>query len=268
MIAKTNRQHWNLGNGQGGYLATNNGVRALFHVVYDLSKHIDTTKGLEFYRLPAEEVIELLTPYLQTLANFFQSASAEAILQFRKSGSSLAVVRQQSYLMESHIREKHPKFNPVGLQQFLDTLDVEGTKDAANKILEIHENLYKYVVTTLKNHFGPSEDEWWVNGIPLNIRKECASLWEEKDRLGEVHSTLYLSQYERICKHDRNWEIFKDVISLDEKDKKNKNKNTKWMMEINNFRQITAHPERGPLNKTQVSRVNEIYNKIQQYFPT
>ena len=56
--------------------------------------------------------------------------------------------------MESHIREKHPKFNPVGLQQYLDSLDLEGTKDAANKILEIHKKLYEYVVTTLKKHFG------------------------------------------------------------------------------------------------------------------
>ena len=69
---------------------------------------------------------------------------------------------------------------------------------------------------------------------------------KKTDRDGEVHSTLYLSHYESICKYGQNWEIFKDVISLDEKDKKNKNKNTKWMREINNFRQITAHPERGP----------------------
>ena len=268
LFAKTNRQHWDLGAGQGGYLATNNGVRALFHVIYDLSKHIETIKDLEFYRLSAEEAIGLLTPYLQTLANFFQSASAEEILQFRKSGSSLVVVRQHSYRMESHIREKHPKFNPVGLQHYLDSLDVEGTKDAANKILELHKKLYEYVVTTLKKHFGSSEDEWWVNGIPLKIRIECASLWEEKNRDGEVHSTLYLSHYETICKYGQNWEIFKDVISLDEKDKKNKNKNSKWIWELNNLRQITAHPERGPLNKIQVSRVNEIYNKVQQYFPT
>ena len=89
LIAKTNRQHWDLGDGQGGYLATNNGVRALFHVVFDLSKHIETIKGLEFYRLPAEEVIELLTPYLQTLANFFQSASAGEIYSFERAGLHL-----------------------------------------------------------------------------------------------------------------------------------------------------------------------------------
>ena len=268
LFSKTNRQHWDLGNGPGGYLATNLGVRALFHVIYDLSKHIETIKDIDFYRLSAEEVVDLLTPYLRTLADFFQSASVQEISQFRKSGSSLAIVRQQSYLMESHIREKHPEFNPVGLQQYLDSLDLEGTKDAANKILEIHKKLYEYVVTTLKKHFGSREEEWWVNGIPLKIRQECVSLWEEKNRDGEVHSTLYLSHYETICKHGQNWEIFKDVISLDEKDKNNKNKNSKWMREINNFRQTTAHPERGPLNNTQVSRVNEIYNKVQQYLPT
>ena len=268
LIAKTNRQHWDLGDGQGGFLATNNGVRALFYVIFDLSKHIETIKGLDFYRLSAEDVIKLLTPYLQTLANFFQSASVGEISQFRKSGSSLAIVRQHSYLMESHIREKHPEFNPGGLQQYLDSLDLEGTKDAANKILEIHKKLYEFVVTTLKKHFGSREDEWWVKGIPLKIRQECASLWEEKNRSGEVHSTLFLSHYETICKHGQNWEIFKDVISLDERDKKNKNKNSKWIWELNNLRQITAHPERGPLNKIQVSRVNEIYNKVQQFFPT
>jgi hypothetical protein len=59
----------------------------------------------------------------------------------------------------------------------------------------------------------------------------------------------------------------KDVISLDAKDKENKKANTKWIKDLNGIRQITTHPERGTLSTTQVTYVNEIFEKVEKFFP-
>ena len=58
-----------------------------------------------------------------------------------------------------------------------------------------------------------------------------------------------------------------DVILLDEKDKKAKTKNTKWIRELNDIRNKVAHPEQGVLDADQVAFVKDIYDKVEQYFP-
>ena len=39
--------HWKLGDGPGGYLCTNNGIRALFHVIKDVTDHIRKEDGTD-----------------------------------------------------------------------------------------------------------------------------------------------------------------------------------------------------------------------------
>ena len=74
-----------------------------------------------------------------------------------------------------------------------------------------------------------------------------------------------LISYIDIC--HQNWDLVKDVISLDAKDKDNKKVNTKWIKELNDIRTITAHPERGVLSTDQVVFVNEINEKVERFFP-
>ena len=224
-------------------------------------------EGLALHHLSPEQVVEALEPYINCLTDYVSNAPPGELQAIRRIGSSLAVVRQQSYRLEAQIRERNREFNPPGLQQYIDSLDEEGTRIAGNRIREIHRLLYEYVVETLKFHFGPTDREWWVQGVPMKIRKECSAQWEEKGRQGEVHEELYLIHYQNICVYEGNWAIFKEVVSLGDRDKENKQKNTRWIKEINGLRQITAHPERGPLNKSQVARVEEIYEMVREYFP-
>ena len=68
-----------------------------------------------------------------------------------------------------------------------------------------------------------------------------------------------------IC--HQNWDLVKDVVSLDAKDKDNKRVSTKWIRELNEIRKITTHPERGVLTTDQVAFVNELLDKAEEYFP-
>ena len=257
--------HWDLGDASGGYLCTNNGIRALLHVIKDLSDHIAKVEEEDLCLLSAEDVVDKISPYLNRLTKFFASASSDEIRAFRGIGSSLTAVRQQSYGMEAHIREEFKDFQPAGLQEYLDSRDAAGTDEAAKKVTEIHRRLFNYVICTLKRELGTENKQWWTKGIPKEIRKECSAAWEEKDREGEEESNLHLISYIKICRG--NWPMFKDVISLGERDKDNSQKCAKWIGELNEIRKITAHPERGILSKDQVDFVNNVFVRVEQHLP-
>ena len=257
--------HWNLGDGLGGYLCTNNGIRALFHVIRDVSDHIRQTDGTDLYLFGAEETFNEIKPYLQAVIDHFKIASNHEIQAFRRIGSSLTAVRQQAYGIEVPISAKMPAFRPHGLQEYLDSRDEAGTAEAASKVTKIHKRLSDYVIRTLKDHFGTHNDEWWKEGIPLNIRLHCVKEWEAKNREGEAESQLYLISYIDIC--IANWDLMSEVISLDTKDKDNKKANTNWIKDLNEIRKITTHPERGVLSTSQVDLVNKIFEKVERYMP-
>lgn len=257
--------HWEAGDGPNGYLCTNNGIRALFHVIKDISDYIQKRDGVDLYLLDAVETFENIEPPLQALADFFKNTPDQEIQAFRRVGSSLTAVRQQAYGMEAHIQKKFGDFKPVGLQEYLESRDEEGTEEAREKVLRIQKKMFNYVIGILKKQYGTQDEAWWVKSVPLKIRTECSARWEEKNREGYVEEQLFLINYVDICIH--NWDIVKDVISLDAKDKQAKNANIKWIKELNKIRNKVSHPEQGVLNAEQVALVEDIYEKVEKYFP-
>jgi DNA sulfur modification protein DndB len=265
LFAKGLPQQWKIGDGPGGYICTNNGIRALFHVIRDVADFVRHKDASDLCYLNDDQTFKELEPYLQALVNFFKAAQPQDIQGFRRIGSSLTAVRQQAYGMEAQIAKVFPDFAPAGLQEYLASRDEVGTEDAAIKVTKIHKRLFDYVIGALKQSFGTKDKAWWTKGIPLKIRQQCTLAWEEKDRQGEEESHLYLISYIEIC--HQNWDLVKDVVSLDVKDKDNKKSNTKWIKDLNDIRTITAHPERGVLSTDQVAFVNDIYEKVEKFFP-
>lgn len=257
--------HWVLGDGPGGYLCTNNGIRALFHIIKDVADHIRQKDGIDLYLYNADETFAQIKPYLQVLIDYFKGASGQEVQAFRRIGSSLTAVRQQAYGMEAQIRKKFPEFKPAGLQEYLDSRDEVGTEEARTKVLRIQKRIFDYVIGVLKKEFGTQNKAWWVQGVPAPIRIDCSSRWESKNREGEEESQLYLQNYVDIC--IQNWGLVKDVISLDAVDKEAKKANTKWIRDLNDIRNKVAHPEQGVLSTDQVAFVKEIYENVENYFP-
>ena len=266
MFATELTNHWKLGDGRpGGYLCTNNGIRAVFHIIKDIADHIRQRDGTDLYLCSADETFATIKPYLQVLIDYFKGALPQEIHAFRRIGSSLTAVRQQAYGMEAHINKKLPDFKPAGLREYLESRDEAGTEEAAAKVTKIHRRLFDYVIGTLKHHYGTQNKAWWTSGIPLRIRQDCTKEWEAKNREGDEESQLYLISYIEIC--HSNWDLFRDAISLGSADKDNKRANTKWIKDLNEVRKITTHPERGVLSTAEVAFVNEVLDKVEKYFP-
>ena len=267
MFSSELANRWTLGDGPGGYLCTNNGIRALFHVISDIADHIRHRDHTDLYLFSAEETFTKIEPYFQSLVEYFKSASDQEVQAFRRIGSSLTAVRQQAYGMEAQIQKVHSAFKPAGLQDYLDSRDEAGTEEARTKVLRIQKRIFNYVIGVLKEEYRTQDQDkaWWVQGVPSKIRIDCSSRWEAKDRDGEEEGQLYLQNYVDIC--IQNWNLVKDVISLGAKDKENKKQNTKWISDLNDIRNKVAHPEQGVLDADQVARVREIYDRVEEYFP-
>lgn len=265
MVSNELTNHWKAGDGPAGYLCTNNGIRALFHIIKDVSDHIRQEDGTDLYLFNASEAFEKLAPYLQVLIKYFANASSQEVQAFRRIGSSLTAVRQQAWGMEVQIQREYPDFKPHGLQKYLESRDEAGTNEARRKVLEIQRRIFDYVIGTLKQAYGTNDKAWWVRGVPLKIRKDCTTRWEEKNREGDEEGQLYLQNYVDICID--NWALVKEVISLGARDKEAKTRNTKWIKDLTRVRNKVAHPEQGLLNSEEVIQVREIYDKVEEFFP-
>ena len=77
-------------------------------MIKDIADHIHRKDGTQLYCLSADETIKEITPYLETLVEYFKEATPQEIQAFRKVGSSLVAVRQQSLGMEAQIHKNIP----------------------------------------------------------------------------------------------------------------------------------------------------------------
>jgi len=263
MFKQTLPEHWEAGDSPDGYLCTNIGIRALFLVIEDISNHIKSKHGIDLFLKNAEETFQEIKKYLRVLVNYFKNAKPIEIQQLRDIGSSLENVRKQAHLMNLQIQKHDSNFNPPGLEKFIASMDQEGTNKAKDMVAKIEVRLFEYVTSELKQKYG--DDKWWVESIPQNIRVDCSKRWEENKREGEVEKLLFLVDYVAICK--QNWNIVKEVISLDKSDKEAKTANTNWIKDLNKIRNQVSHPVHGPLDKESVEDVIIIYNKVNDFFP-
>lgn len=263
-FAKAMPDHWELGDAPGGYLCTNNAIRAIFLLIKDICDHVAKETGIDLSQLTAEEVVEDIIPFLLPVINHFNKADPQEILSLRRSGSSLAAVKQQSQCMGVFVRKTFPEFNPAGLQDFINSRDEKGTVDARNKISKIEKRVFEYVIATLKTEFGDEKDEWLTNGIPHAVRKKCLDEWDDRGRVRPEEDYLYLIQFQAIALH--NWKLLKNAFSLGSKDIGNRKKCVQWIKELNDIRSITHHGTKGVLSVERVSYVNDIADKVERHF--
>ena len=256
--------NWKLGDSKGGYLCTNIAIRAIFILLNDICDHIEKKGGPVFKYLTDEDVFKAVKPYFDPLIDHFREAKPEQFTKLRQIGSSLASVVQQSRELAIIVKGSHPDFNPIGLQEYINTQLKEGTKQAAEKINTIQSNMHAYVITNLKQKYGQNNDDWWTKGIPKNIRVNCSEMWEEENHTHEIEHYLYMINYQGIALS--NWASMGPAFALDEKDKGNKNLCVKWVKKLADIRNITHHPEKGELDAGQLDFVDDINRKVEHYF--
>lgn len=255
-------EHWAIGDGPGGYLCTNNGLRALLRVLKELFTYIAYKHKIELDIYSAEDVLPLLEKYIKPVVEYFRDAPADSIALFR-SRQALQGVTKNSLMMMSRIHDEYNDFLPPGLEKYLDTVDVEGTAEARTMMEDIQERLFTVTIRALKEHYEKSEDQWWYEGVPESVRTECVKRCEQDKGARNKEQYLYLIDYKTIAAF--RWEeLFKKYYSFSKDGGKEKQLN--WIVDLNKIRTITHHREKWPATKDQVSFVRDIHKKVIEKF--
>lgn len=124
-----------------------------------------------------------------------------------------------------------------------------------NKLDEIGGCLFEMTMALLKGKHG---DNWWYDGIPAKIQNDCLLRCNEDRGIKEKEQYIFFIDYYAIAYHD--WELFQDYFSFSKDG--GKDKQLKWVKDLNKIRQTTHHPEKWPALKEQVAMVREYYMKV------
>lgn len=230
---------WNLGSAEGGGLAMNDGIAACISVLLSVFVHLNE-KGRKLVHLDNEDLVEAIRPYAAALGKHFGKFPTEE----RKGFRDLRGVQGQTTRMrrcQQAIRQQIQEFNPSGLDDFI-KLEKEKTNLRAKEIIDrIERRLQRLVMDELKREF-PGTDEWWLFGVPKPVRLEVRQRAESDDnKRGSTEAYFELIDYRRIALHQ--WSIFEPLLGYGKSG--NKEKRTKWLVEVNDKRNIVSHPSSG-----------------------
>lgn len=258
LFAEGVRANWDLGDAKGGFLCTNNGLRALFRLLRELIGFVERTDNVKADTMSAEDIVDKVAYYAAPLVEYFKAATPEAIQSFR-SHQALDGVKQNSLGMMGIIAERLPEFTTPELKQYLGSRDKEGTKISQQLIDSINTTLHENVMAQLKAQFG---ERWWLQ-VPVNTRKKCDEQYNNDDGAKERWQYLSLIDYSAIVLH--HWELFESQYDFEGKGKKADR--VSWITRINKIRQTTHHPEKGLISKDEVAYVKEIHARVLEKIP-
>ena len=101
------------------------------------------------------------------------------------------------------------------------------------RIQEFEERLYEIIQNILRKQY---KDDWWYDGIPLEIRRKAAELNEISGGIVSKEYCLHLINLKEIIMS--SWSLFATLI---DKENKGKKEFDQWFNRLNNIRNKVSH---------------------------
>lgn len=138
-------------------------------------------------------------------------------------------------------------------------------RDLGELIEDTEMLLYQWMLEQLQEKYT---DEWWVQGIPMKIRRECAARREEE--LGSGNESLPAEAYFTLIDlreiAQKNWALLGSACERIA-GSTGKEKGTQWLIELNEARKFWAHPIKrmhAPVDPIRMSAVRTLANQIRK----
>lgn len=232
---------WELGSAQGGGFAMNDSVTACLNVLKSVMNHLESS-GRKLLGLTDAELVEAVNPYASVLASYFGNLT----LDERKRYRDLRGVQGQTTRTrrcQQAIRQKYQEFRPAGLDEFINGEKIQTNLQGKVITDRIELLLKKVVLEELKQEFSTDENAWWQEGVPKTVRLEVTKRQENDDnRRGNREAYFDLIDYRSIALN--NWSLFQKLLGFGKKND-SKDKQTKWLVEVNDWRNLVSHASSG-----------------------
>lgn len=237
-ISEAAREWWTLGSGDGGGLAMNNGVTICLNVLRTVMEHLGYA-GL--CHLDNDELADRLEPYGRSLGNYFARMSQDERQRFRQLQGSDGQITGTRQCQEA-IHSEFPQFAPPKLLEWIESKKRNYNEQGRAVIDDIEETLQKYVLQILKSEHDEDPESWWWKGVPKAVRKKVDDRINESDgKTGGREQNFDLVHYRELIV--ANWSLFKDIFGF-AKAGAGKDKQTGWIVEVGEMRNIVMHPSR------------------------
>jgi len=136
-----------------------------------------------------------------------------------------------------------PDFSPPGLDEFVRREKEQTNLKAKEVIYRIETALQKVVLDEVKREFGLSEAQWWILGIPKQVRLQVTQKYEnDNGKRGVKEAYFDLMDYRKIALD--NWQLFQNLIGYGKKNQ-SKDRQTQWICTLNDKRNVVSHPSSG-----------------------
>jgi hypothetical protein len=226
---------WEKGAGEGGGLAMNDGVITCVNVLRSVFQHLVDKR---LVRLDNEDLFEVLQRYALALGQYLGGLSEQERRTFRDLRGIQGQTRRTRNC-QAAIRQKIPDFNPQGLDQFLQQEKAQTNLRAKEVIDRIERALQQIILEELRREYGADESEWWMLGVPKQVRLKVSQRFEEEEgKRGAKEHYFDLIDYSKIAQE--NWAIFESIIGQGKSG--SKEKKLSWLNSLNERRKVVSHP--------------------------
>jgi DGQHR domain-containing protein len=245
--------HWARGNGEGGYLCTNNGISALLLVLSAIVDQLDQHATPKPWQATPDELLELVRPFAEPVIGIFATADMSEIKHYRRQVGNVGQ-RQAAFGMMDAIRAQKPSFNAPGLDDYIKSQDQTGTNEARQLMPELQLKIQDAALRLVRSTFGEGDAGWWRQGVPEKIRTEVAGRRETSPEGGGYEQFFELLDYRSMAA--ANWELFQPFFAFG--DGKGKESQLSWFSRLNTIRNRIAHPERGSVSEEEIAFIEAL----------
>lgn len=257
------------------YIESNRGTFGFIVLLGTIHKHL-IQRGELTQKSTLEQQVNAITPYLRALANYLSNLPAQDKndLDLSKGqGADTFWLRK----FQQAVNKEFNDFIPDGYENWLETQDKELQEEGQQLGREIEDKLKKRVIEKIQEFYGNK----WETAIS-EVRARCKNRINEREASDENFDSADADWVDFIDFTDVKSIIEKqwfnkpdedpDIITFEkefsiqiypEDSFKTKKERTKWLSELNSYRDSWTKAKGKPLNRTQVDVLRTILLSLQ-----
>ena len=228
-----------------GVILINRGVYGFVLLLSDIMQHLGETKIIDVKKNTVNKIMLEAQTYIDPVINYIKDLSGEQRVELKKAYGGTGETKYWR-TFQKIVRETHPKFNPEGLDDFIEEQEKTNNDRAFAIIRDIETFFNQDFKTKLEDKFGKM---WFKKGVPPQIGDEAGALAikknreiENEDDEVEPWNCVNIIAYRSIAV--KNWqEIFEKNYTKpgEEKISGGKEEKTKWMVKLEFLRNQNVH---------------------------
>lgn len=230
--------------GEDSIIGINKGVYAYIMLLGDIVDHLNFNNICNS-KTTSKVLFEESKTYIDPIINFYLEIKPEAADELKSKHGSGGDTKYWRNLQLA-VRNVHPKFNPLGLDDYLKKEAREYNTEAFKYIRDIETHFKEDFKVKLEEYFGSS---WFKKGVPPQTAKKANELAFDKNLTIEneedevdAWDCLTIIAYRSIAV--KNWrEIFEKYYTRpgEEKLQGGKDSKTEWMVKLEKLRNENFH---------------------------